>query len=1099
MNMSNQMIRSHAHLRWAVAITGMVVLSHALGCAREARDSVVDVEDQPAEPLVYISADGDTGTESLTQQEPVGNNISPDGTTDLGGSSKDGIYQHSEEKPDVVFHLGGYRGFQVLDLSDAASPTILARLPIHGVPVDMHQAGDRVYVLINERHVDWDDESEPSLQSHKGGWVTVIDVADPHNPVIESRARVDGWGVASHLVRDQDGVALFVMSGPTERKASRVTSFSKGASGELEEKMHLEFGEDVDSHHMRVTSRFLVTSRADFGPGERSELSLIDISSSDGVMSRRHTVLASGYVNGGQSVAVRGDMLWVVSHRDALVPATNNAHNPAPATNHIQTYDISDPDALVLLDDFEFGSEGHIHTAMFLDTVAHVVTSGFEELFTFEITDDGTIQLEARDTIPDWIQRLEPVGQSARLIGIGGVESTPKVALYDATEPSMAPLVSLSLLDSGDWSETRWHARAATVLEDAVSVASPDGAVTETGLILLPFSGWNATEMQYVAGVRALTFSESTITRRGIMNHGSLVNGAFQTGGETGMVANISGSALGLHDKLSLDTPMELGRVEIAPNYPEFMVIGDYGVRRHDRSDYYAWWGSHGQTLEADSLQVVSLGGDVDRAPSLATVEIPARARVHRLDDLLISVSTRHVPDPSGGHVGGVHTTRVDVWDFSIPTLPTLLSTLPDVDLGLNGLQETYGWRHSDCGTGISFAENPHSLVVGDTLVVPSFKAEREVVKTHSRTIHTVAPHLAYNDARCLTHDSSLADEVFKECEFFEGSYECQQVVWADGVEEPEVCEGQISKCTQSASGEKSCEVVTVSEVETVEGSSERTEQREWFSLSLNVIDFSDPTAPSVPNNLAMPGGEEYVSMLARGNHVYVSYKKSTRVEGDPRPHASYWLKRIDLSDPAAPVVSRPISIPGQLVATDGDVAIVQDYVWEGSELETELNVLDWAGDQLIQRGAPYRFGVHALGKVVLGEDGYVYVGYKFESWESSRLTAEERADIPDPEALRLAVLELSHEGLVRSAEVVVDKFAHMKDPVGGEFLFSVDGGMLVMNVSDPATPHVREIIPTLAVIHDIALHGSELFIAAGRHGLYRYNIGDDGMAPRSE
>src|SRR5690606_1180286 len=78
------------------------------------------------------------------------------------------------------------------------------------------------------------------------------------------------------------------------------------------------------------------------------------------------------------------------------------------------------------------------------------------------------------------------------------------------------PLIArATVTDSYGWSEAQWDDRAFTVLENAVSVQQGD--VTETGLVLLPYSGYDPNTGTYGTGVQLFTFSRDTLTKRGVL------------------------------------------------------------------------------------------------------------------------------------------------------------------------------------------------------------------------------------------------------------------------------------------------------------------------------------------------------------------------------------------------------------------------------------------------------------------------------------------------------------------------------------------------------------------------------------------------------
>ena len=57
--------------------------------------------------------------------------------------------------------------------------------------------------------------------------------------------------------------------------------------------------------------------------------------------------------------------------------------------------------------------------------------------------------------------------------------------------------------------------------------------------------------------------------------------------------------------------------------------------------------------------------------------------------------------------------------------------------------------------------------------------------------------------------------------------------------------------------------------------------------------------------------------MLTDGSDVWVTYRDPVEVEGDNRPHARYFIQRLDLADLRLPVEDPPINVPGELLVLD--------------------------------------------------------------------------------------------------------------------------------------------------------------------------------------
>jgi hypothetical protein len=167
----------------------------------------------------------------------------------------------------------------------------------------------------------------------------------------------------------------------------------------------------------------------------------------------------------------------------------------------------------------------------------------------------------------------------SRLIGIGVTKdedgTTAAVSLYDVSDATdeipratgRHPLIAQEeVAIPYSWSEARWDHLAFSVLENAVEVEGSDGVV-ETGLVLLPFQGWDEGREKYVSGVQIFTFSEQSLTRRGTMVHGSPVRRSFRV--DDGLVASLSDARLQLFDTSDLDDPIELGGTRLPRPRPQ--------------------------------------------------------------------------------------------------------------------------------------------------------------------------------------------------------------------------------------------------------------------------------------------------------------------------------------------------------------------------------------------------------------------------------------------------------------------------------------------------------------------------------------------------
>ena len=441
--------------------------------------------------------------------------------------------------PDRLLNLNAFRGLQVIDLQDATKPKIVGRLPLAGSPVELYVVGDIAFVLVNglRGYTGMLDASASEIAD--GGMVLSVDLGDPTNPVLLDQAVVPGFIETSRLTRQGDRAALYVVAqqwsqgtGASYESRTVVASFDV-ASGRLEAAGQLDLGGSVSA--VSATPELLLVARNDYSSvaGSGSRVALIDISDPSGAMHPGDEVGVEGFIESQFNMDY---------HEGVLRIASAGSRWGGDRINHLQTFDASDVSQLVPIDAASFGANEDLFATIFLGNRAFFVTYRRVDPFhAFEISDDGVITPGAEFVVSGWNDFFRPVLDDSRLIGIGVDDAgsqTLAVSLYDVTEiTNPEPLLARARVAAdGSWSEASFDHRAFSVLEDAVSVAGP-GGVLETGLVLLPFQGWDSSRNEYAAAVQIFTFSGRTLTRRGLMLHGSPVRRSFEAGEER--VANL--------------------------------------------------------------------------------------------------------------------------------------------------------------------------------------------------------------------------------------------------------------------------------------------------------------------------------------------------------------------------------------------------------------------------------------------------------------------------------------------------------------------------------------------------------------------------------
>jgi hypothetical protein len=897
--------------------------------------------------------------------------------------------------------------------------------------------------------------------------VAVADIADLSAPVLLDYAFIPGNILTSRLKRDGDAAALYVAAAgygefeledgsTTWESRTYVRSFDVSGGG-IREVSELNLGGYVSDIQATPDTLLVARWNWEWQSEERgSEVSLIDIRDARGTMTAGDDLRVAGQVENKFNMDLRDGILRVVS---------GNSWNSEANTNFLETFDVSDLSNAVPIDRATFGDNEDLYATLFLENEAFFVTYRRVDPFhAFEIRDDGTVEERSEFIVSGWNDYFRPVFDEQRLIGIGVNDENGRamaVSLYDITDlDNPEPLITRAEVDASySWSEASWDDRAFSVVENAVSVQAEDGTL-ETGLILLPYTGYAEDWSDYTAAVQIFTFSETTLTRRGIMEHGTPVRRSFLTERAT---ANLSEAALSLFDTSDPDAPEVLGSIELAPNYTDYFVFGDYAVRVQNLGYDYAWIGDR-DALPPTRVEVIARDAHPDDAEALATIEVPSSAQLHQVGDLLVAM-TRVI---TSWEVWPYATeTQIEVIDLTRPTAPAIVGSL-ETDALPAGDSAYYGWGMEDCfdcgwGWGWGYGDTS-TMATSSALVLPVREWVSEVVGTERRC--RTYPVEEYVD--CAFENE---EDQARECSRYAGGITC---VSLDGA--PEVCSGSLLLCEYDEDWNSLCEEIPADAVETAENCYENDRYRYWNRATYHFVDLSDPTAPRVGDTHRFGDTDEFISSLVVDDTVYMSYTEPLGVGEDGRAYVRYFFRALDAADPSAVRVADPVNVPGELLRVDGADLLTQDLVYGEEVIETSLARLTlYEGRAYLQ--SRLDLPNQAVERVVSDGDTRLLVAHRSASYHYDE-TADYRA--------KLSVVDTSGSGLSLASTVTVDDWASLQTARNGRALYQVPGGLLVVDVSSAASPQASAFYPTRGWPRAFTLVDTDVVFPAGRFGLYR-------------
>jgi len=1046
----------------------------------------VNPDDPPAVgESSFVSADGRegdrAGRNAAGADGGAGAPEADDGAADERTVEEGDIYRVAPGG--LVVNLNSYRGLQLIDVSNPSAPSILGRADLTGYPVEMYIVGNRAVVLMNNWIGYWGARDDLGFGRYEGGLVVTVDFTDRANPRIIDRAFVPGFIQTSRLAREGEKASLYVaaqvweqwdQNGVVAQEHTVVKSFDV-SDGRVTDRNTLELGGYVSA--IQATPSALLVARNDWewrgGEQEGSQVSVIDISSPDGRIVQGGQVQVSGIVQKKSDLDLRGDILRIVS------AGTWNGSQ----TNHLETFNVADIATPEPVDHETFGAGQQLFATLFQEDRAFFVTYLRQDPFhAFSISPEGDAEEHNEFVVSGWNDWFKPAFEGQRLLGIGYDDAAGTralaVSLYDTTDlDNPEPLVERAAIDlDWGWSEASWDDRAFSVIEGAVALPAEDGTM-ETGLVLLPFSGW-AEGDEYAAGVQIFTFSDRTLTLRGRMDHDSPVRRSFNT--QAGITANLSDTTLALHDTSDPESPDALGQVELSPDYADVLVFGEHVVRVNRRSD---WWWYAGRLVENDTLEVLAPGADPDRDAPVATLDVPPSARLHKIGDLLVAQTTQYVENAPDG--SPKFETTLQVIDLTDPASPRLGGQLVTRDLRTGS--GYYGGPLYDGGIGV--AES--GLAVADCFDCWGWGwGWGEKVLATSNALAFVSQQ---GKSKVLGRQRSCQQwpDAASQCWRREGDHECvqgwRQCTSIDGG--AEVCQGEFSRCSVTDAS-YACEPIEYADVDPNTLDRECWDSdytRYWSQHVVDVVDLSNPDAPTLSAQVDLPENDEAVDALVEGDKVWLAFRRQANVnevEGDERPFVRYFMRALNLSDPSEPTQAAEINVPGQLIAVDGAHAWFQDFVWGADQVNTALAKVT------LRDGLAFLDARRVLPNQLVD-------AVRFDA--RGNLLVTHRESTPDFESDNMMDLSIfAASDLEPRSTTPIDAWASLNAVVDGKALFQVPGGILTVNVVRPEAPRAQAYFPLNGwPSRLVPTADGELLVPAGRYGVYRLDLDSTNLLAR--
>ena len=256
-----------------------------------------------------------------------------------------------------------------------------------------------------------------------------------------------------------------------------------------------------------------------------------------------------------------------------------------------------------------------------------------------------------------------------------------------------------------------------------------------------------------------------------------------------------------------------------------------------------------------------------------------------------------------------------------------------------------------------------------------------------------------------------------------------------------------------------------------------------------------------------MPTDEEAAGVLARGCAIYINYKIPYEVPGDSKQYVRYYFKTMDLADPSAPFISDGINVPGVVREVSGDVIYTQDAVYREENVVSAINRLTLKDGRAVL-DARRRFDDREVTAFVTDKEGHAFVvhgpTYYYGYWgvdvavsvDSSAgadgastvtTTSSDESTEPDPNMNLLTILDMDDDMSVLS-ETEIDTWASLHMVKEDKALFSVPGGILLINLDDLKAPFAQAYFSIIGWPFSVFMSGDTVYMPSGPYGIYTFD-----------
>ena len=831
---------------------------------------------------------------------------------------------------DTLYFFNQFRGLQIIDVSQPDLPALRGQIALPAAGDQMYLLGTSDVILLARDDCSY-GVAGPESQ------VVLVDVADPAQPQIRTRLGLGGYIGESRLV----GTALYL--------ATQSYRSSTNATGEVT----WEWGTSVTSfdfadptaptrgdslwfsgwgHVIQATDRFLFLAHTTPNWGWPMEVEIVDISDPHGAMKHMSKVKVAGNIADKFKINLNGDVLTVVSFAWE--------ENRRWVTT-LETFSLTVPETPRALGRLELAEGEQLHATRFDGDRVYIVTFlRIDPLWVIDLSDPARPRIAGELEVPGWSTYIQPLGD--RLVSIG-IDPTNgwrvAVSLFDVRDPAKPALYDKVLLgENHSWSEANYDEKAFSVMDEA-------------GLILVPYQGYLTNGLGN--RIQLIDLGANTLKLRGQIEH------TFQPRRATlhrDRIYSISGTELLAVDATDRDHPLVRATVELSWSVDRTILVGPYVLQVTDGAStgggwYFRGWSSETQppairvALAARSDQILGEWRPETQWPIVGTVRKDNRLYV------LQGFRPDYTVDPT--QVEGSTNVVLTTLDLSkLPELPVLDQAGAAVGTLPWGATFQALWPTANV---LVWSEQGGSYYYWDWWMVDGLPG-RGIEPGLGGDLTVSPPPFWYpwggggGTGRLLSYDPQAAR-------------------WLPEIASMGGTNAWSYSLSHAAEGLVFASHVTY---ETVTNIIDGRPYEQWMSHQwLDVVDFADPSSPTVRPPTALPG--QLVGLSHQGAVVYTQGVKTWDTNDTS---GLQWLAALAYDGVSAhwsDAISLPTTWPQPLLGWQGAIYLNRINT-DNSSAELEIWQLSAATARLTRLGStstsPNSYTLAPVGNYLGGTDG---------------------------------------------------------------------------------------------------------------------------------